>query len=642
MENVKEEKLFVSKADKGGAILIMDYNTVIETIEKEIFDPNKYEKLKEKADAHCETITNKIKKIVIDLNENKIINDKDKTLITGLNSNNNMKHAPEYRPETPYIYPLFKVHKLNKEQINNKVTPPSRMVNAAKYAPLYRTEKWISPYLTLASQAYCKNEYIKDTPHLTDLIKEYNEIEKQSYEQLNLFTIDVEKLYPSIQPNLAIEALKDMINSDESLDNNVKTIIDTVIKFTLEETFVTYQDECYKSKVGIPTGGCNSRQLADIFLQWLLFKNIKPKLRNWTLITFWKRFIDDGFGLWKGTQEEFQKFINNLNKESQKFNIHFPITEVQFGKTVNFLDLTIYLDDQNKIQHKLYTKPTDARTYLNPGSFHPSHVFASIPFSQMIRIIKRNTKEETCKKDLESLHSDLIKCGYKKDFLEITENKAVQRIKSPKVKTPMNNNTIISTIFLEDFNIFKFLVKDIEQDIKAVFGDISVKIATRKCSSIGNLVIKNKSLCMSKDSESVNQKCGDKRCMICPLMVTTNSVVVNNRELLIPQNLNCKSKEVIYLCICNECENNNAYFGQTIQKQHNRMSGHREKFNINKYEKSALSMHAYDTHEGDITLADFSIAVLKKVPPRRLKRQEYMFIDKFDTQTKGLNRYQVI
>ena len=79
-----------------------------------------------------------------------------------------------------------------------------------------------------------------------------------------------------------------------------------------------------------------------------------------------------------------------------------------------------------------------------------------------------------------------------------------------------------------------------------------------------------------------------------------------------------------------------------MQQQQNRMSGHWNKFNMGKYNKSALSMHAYDTHGGDLTLNDFSIVVLKKVPPRRLNREEFIFIDKFDTLTKGLNRYQVV
>ena len=104
MEKVKERKLFVSKADKGGATLILDYDTVIEEIEKELFNKDKYELLNKKADAHSDTIINKIKTIILDLNQKKIITDKDKTLITGLNKNNKMKHSPEYRPVTPYIY----------------------------------------------------------------------------------------------------------------------------------------------------------------------------------------------------------------------------------------------------------------------------------------------------------------------------------------------------------------------------------------------------------------------------------------------------------------------------------------------------------------------------------------------------------
>ena len=53
-------------------------------------------------------------------------------------------------------------------------------------------------------------------------------------------------------------------------------------------------------------------------------------------------------------------------------------------------------------------------------------------------------------------------------------------------------------------------------------------------------------------------------------------------------------------------------------------------------------MHAYDSHNGELSLNDFNIAVINKVPPRRLNREEYIYIDKFETKTKGLNRYQVV
>ena len=37
----------------------------------------------------------------------------------------------EYRAVSPKIWPLFKVHKLSQLQIENRVTPPQRFINAA-------------------------------------------------------------------------------------------------------------------------------------------------------------------------------------------------------------------------------------------------------------------------------------------------------------------------------------------------------------------------------------------------------------------------------------------------------------------------------------------------------------------------------
>ena len=67
----------------------------------------------------------------------------DKTTITGLTEKKNKaKQAPEYRAESPYAYPSFKIHKLTLEDIAEKKIPPARLIHASKYSPLYRCEKW--------------------------------------------------------------------------------------------------------------------------------------------------------------------------------------------------------------------------------------------------------------------------------------------------------------------------------------------------------------------------------------------------------------------------------------------------------------------------------------------------------------------
>ena len=91
-------------------------------------------------------------------------------------------------------------------------------------------------------------------------------------------------------------------------------------------------------------------------------------------------------GIWTGTKGQFLNFIKNT--EANKIGINFPVSETQFGKSVNYLDQTLYLDDENNIQYKSYSKPTDAKRFLNPRSFHPPHVFKSVPTSQMIRQLK--------------------------------------------------------------------------------------------------------------------------------------------------------------------------------------------------------------------------------------------------------------
>ena len=141
VEAVKAEKVFVTKADKGGATLIMNHTDVQEAIEKELFDQNKFTKLERNTDDQLVDVKHKLKSLAINLKRKKLISDEDKTLMTGLTGNNHSKLAPEYQPESPYVYPLFKIHKLSRDDINNKKIPLNRLVHASKFSPLYRMEK---------------------------------------------------------------------------------------------------------------------------------------------------------------------------------------------------------------------------------------------------------------------------------------------------------------------------------------------------------------------------------------------------------------------------------------------------------------------------------------------------------------------
>ena len=133
-------------------------------------------------------------------------------------------------------------------------------------------------------------------------------------------------------------------------------------------------------------------------MHWLLFK--KLKLREWSLwglVRLWKRFIDEILGRWRGTERQFNNFVKELNRLAAPFGIQFA--DVQIDTTVNYLDVQLYLDEEGQIQYSLYRKKTDARQYLNTTSFHPPLEFDSVAYSQLLRVIKRNSQKETSLKD---------------------------------------------------------------------------------------------------------------------------------------------------------------------------------------------------------------------------------------------------
>ena len=63
-ENIKTEKIFVTRADKGGAIIILDYKTVIDVMEKELGDPNKFKVVSGDLDKHRISVTKDVREEV--------------------------------------------------------------------------------------------------------------------------------------------------------------------------------------------------------------------------------------------------------------------------------------------------------------------------------------------------------------------------------------------------------------------------------------------------------------------------------------------------------------------------------------------------------------------------------------------------
>jgi hypothetical protein len=386
---------------------------------------------------------------------------------------------------------------------------------------------------------------------------------------------------------------------------------------------------------------------------------ILPGLNVLSAIIFWKRFIDDVLGLWKGTERQFNAFVNKLNDAARPYGIQFG--DCQFGKSVNYLDVQLSLDEDNQVQYRLFKKETDARLYLKTDSFHPQHVFRSVVFSQMIRVIQRNSNDTTCVEDLEELKQDFQKSGHGQGVLEDTEPKAALRAIENELytepDTAPSNKLVFSVKYFKEVDQLKRLVHSVREDIRHLAGDVQITFALRKQPSIGNTVVRNRRLSDSSQGDTLfdaqcDQRCNGRGCKSCPqLFNADDQIMVNGLELQLDFSLTCKDKDILYFAQCQTCHDSpdgsreDGYFGQSVTPFHVRMNGHRNKFKINSdksYEKSALSMHCFLKHQSDFNMGHFKLGIVKTVRPIDLDREENKLITKFRTNILGLNRIVVI
>ena len=103
----------------------------------------------------------------------------------------------------------------------------------------------------------------------------------------------------------------------------------------------------------------------------------------------WFRFIDDIWGIFRGSEEALNSFVDYCNSlhETIKFMVEHS------KKAITFLDVITY-QEENRIKAMLFVKPTDSHSYLSFFSCHPQNIKRSIPYSQFLRM-RRNCTEWT-------------------------------------------------------------------------------------------------------------------------------------------------------------------------------------------------------------------------------------------------------
>ena len=83
--------------------------------------------------------------------------------------------------------------------------------------------------------------------------------------QFHPFTFDFDSLYDSIDPQLALTALRDAMSCcRDTWTTDFKTWLVELIQLSIESSVVEYKGQFYKALRGLPTGGSLIVQIANI------------------------------------------------------------------------------------------------------------------------------------------------------------------------------------------------------------------------------------------------------------------------------------------------------------------------------------------------------------------------------------------
>ena len=186
------------------------------------------------------------------------------------------------------------------------------------------TSKWLHQklYPLLASQP----QHLTDS---TSLIKELFTLSLHS--NIFLFTFDVESLYPSMPTKQGLEALRKMMLNTYS--KRLSSCIYCLSALTLEYHFLEFNAQIYQQTQGTAMGSNFSVAYACLFLCYI--EKLPEPNPN---LVFYRRDIDDAFGIWQGDEESLRHY---LSQDALNFQEFIKITTLVFRTKVNFLEISI-------------------------------------------------------------------------------------------------------------------------------------------------------------------------------------------------------------------------------------------------------------------------------------------------------------
>ena len=379
--------IVIKPADKGSSVVIMDREDYISEGYRQLFDKKYYVKLEKPI--YKETVP-MIEKIVTALYNKKFINNKQKTYLLG-----------SKEPRIRRFYTLPKIHKKTETWTVPHRIPPGRPIVSDCDSESYYTAEFIEHYLNPLAKLH--SSYLKDTYFFIDKVKKIK-INPTAF----IFSLDVESLYTNISTSEGIAAVKQIFQKHPNSKRPEKEILQ-LLEINLNRNDFEFNNQYFLQISGTAMGKRFAPQYADIFMaHWeegaLATCQKKP--------THYFRYLDDIWGIWDHSEEDFFKFLETLNNHSRSIKLKATLSQT----SIDFLDTTTYKGpdflQHHQLDIKVFFKETDTHSLLFRTSYHPKHTFAGLVKSQLIRFKRICTRQDDFKEAVKTLFSSLTTRGY--------------------------------------------------------------------------------------------------------------------------------------------------------------------------------------------------------------------------------------
>ena len=330
------------------------------------------------------------------------------------------------------------------------------------------------------------------------------------------------------------------------------------------------------------------------------------------------RYLDDIWGTWEYTTEEFQDFITILNTHHRTISVRYVTDMTQ----IDFLDITTYkgkdFDTTGKLDLKVFFKATDTHALLHKSSFHPPHCFSGIVKSQLLRFKRICTQ----KKDFETACKILFKALRERGYTRTYLRKAYSTFEEVKIRDQRPRLALVTTYSSQSILANKRLKSNFENRHNNLLQDYKIISAYRKNKNLKDYLVRS------------NLKQSNRATKPTPSYFSPQKQIINRTSksvIGIKQIIPYNTQNVIYLITCDICKLQ--YIGETGNSIACRLNQHR--YNINNHKETHLLIVKHYLTHGIQALKVCGLEHNRNWTVGERKFQEKEWIKRLDTRYPG-------